>query len=54
MNFGVPAVKAKNVITLEVDGIEGDPGIGEPGISITNTNDPIYIGGAPGKWGAID
>jgi len=50
----VSAVKAKNVVTLAVDGVGTYPGIGEAGISNTDTKDPLYVGGIPdeGKsWG---
>ena len=43
----VPAVKAKNVVTLSVDGVGTYPGIGEAGVSNTDTNDPLYVGGVP-------
>jgi laminin alpha 3/5 len=39
--------KAKNVITLEVDGVLTKPGVGEAGLSKTDTNDPLYVGGVP-------
>jgi hypothetical protein len=41
--------KAKNVVTIEVDGVFGSPGAGEAGVSRTDTNDPFYMGGVPGK-----
>ena len=43
------AVKAKNVVTLEVDGVVAEPGFGTEGVSHTNTADPLYIGGLPGN-----
>ena len=42
------AVKAKNVVTLYVDEVFTYPGIGEAGVSSTDTNDPLHIGGVPG------
>lgn len=45
----VAVVKAKNVVTLIVDGVTTEPGIGTAGVSATDTNDPLYIGGRPGK-----
>ena len=41
--------KAKNVVTIEVDGVFGSPGAGEAGVSRTDTNDPFYVGGVPGE-----
>ena len=49
MLFLFPAKKNKNVLTLVVDGSFTRPGIGEGGISSTDTTDPLYIGGVPGK-----
>ncbi|XP_014673416.1 PREDICTED: laminin subunit alpha-4-like, partial [Priapulus caudatus] len=43
----VQAVKAKNLVTLSVDGVFVKPGIGQIGISSADTNDPLYIGGIP-------
>jgi len=43
------AVKAKNVVTIEVDGVMAAPGFGVEGVSHTNTQDPLYIGGVPGN-----
>jgi laminin alpha 3/5 len=43
----IKAVKAKNIVTLEVDGIITSPGLGQEGISHTNTADELYIGGVP-------
>ena len=42
--------KAKNVVTIEVDGVYGSPGTGEAGVSRTDTNDPFYVGGVPGMY----
>jgi len=42
------AVKAKNVVTLEVNGVMATPGFGTEGVSHTNTQDPLYVGGVPG------
>ena len=38
------AVKAKNVVTLSVDKISVEPGIGIPGSSSTDTRDSLIIG----------
>jgi len=38
-------VKAKNVVTLSVDGTFARPGIGGPGVSSTATNHGLFIGG---------
>ena len=43
----VHAVKAKNVVTLSVDNIFAQPGIGVPGVSSTDTNHGLFIGGHP-------
>lgn len=43
----ISVVKAKNLITLSVDEMLSDPGIGVPGVSSTDTADPLYIGGMP-------
>jgi laminin alpha 3/5 len=43
----IRAVKAKNIVTLEVDGVLTSPGLGQEGISHTNTLDPLYLGGVP-------
>ena len=45
----IKATKAKNVVTLYVDEVYTYPGIGEAGVSSTDTEDPLYIGGVPGK-----
>lgn len=34
---------------LEVDGVTAPIGQGKPGVSAADTNDPLFIGGAPGK-----
>ena len=47
--FVISAVKAKNVLTLNVDGVFSYPGVGEAGVSSTDTNDELYIGGVPGE-----
>ena len=46
-NFFFSAVKAKNVVTLSVDDIFAQPGIGVPGVSSTDTNHGLFIGGHP-------
>ncbi len=38
-------MKAKNVVTLAVDGTFASPGIGIPGVSSTDTNNRLFIGG---------
>ena len=43
------AVKAKNVLSMKVDGVSAYAGIGGDGNSSTDTNDPLYVGGVPGK-----
>ncbi|XP_015919728.2 laminin subunit alpha isoform X1 [Parasteatoda tepidariorum] len=43
----VQVVKSNNFVTLSLDGIFSDPGIGVGGVSATDTNDPLYIGGVP-------
>lgn len=45
--------KAKNVITLEVDSVFSKPGVGESGVSKTDTNDPFYLGGVPARHRGI-
>ncbi len=46
----IKATKAKNVVTLLVDEVYTYPGIGEAGVSSTDTEDPLYIGGVPGEY----
>ena len=41
------AIKAKNVVTLSVDNVFVEPGIGVAGVSSTDTNNPLWIGGHP-------
>jgi len=36
------------MVTLEVDGVTTDPGFGIEGVSHTDTQDPLYVGGVPG------
>ncbi len=50
VSFCLLAVKAKNVVTLMVDSVFSVPGFGPEGVSSTDTNDPLYIGGVPGKF----
>jgi len=49
----IHAVKAKNVVTLSVNKIFAQPGIGVPGVSSTDTNNPLFLGGhiRPGRFG---
>jgi len=49
----IQAVKAKNVVTLNVDGVYMTPGIGAAGVSSTDTNDPLHIGGVPDPVNAL-
>lgn len=45
------ANKNKNVVTLLVDGVQApEPGIGSAKVTAADTNDPLYIGGLPGRW----
>ena len=48
----IHAVKAKNVATISVNKIFGQPGIGVSGVSSTDTNNPLFLGGhpRPGKF----
>ena len=43
----VRAMKTKNVVVLFVDDHTSQPGIGIPGVSVTNTNHGLFIGGHP-------
>ena len=43
----IQAIKAKNVVTLSVDNVFLEPGIGVAGVSSTDTNNPLFIGGHP-------
>ena len=46
----ISANKNKNVVTLLVDGVQSPkPGVGSAKVSAADTNDPLYIGGLPGK-----
>ena len=45
----INAVKSKNVVTLLIDDTETVVGMGTPGISSTDTKDPLFIGGLPQK-----
>ena len=49
----IHAVKAKNVVTLSVNKIFAQPGIGVPGVSSTDTNNPLFLGThpRPGRFG---
>ena len=47
--YFLTALKTKNVVTLEVDGVHTSPGIGIEGVAHTNTRDPVYFGGVPGE-----
>merc|ERR1712115_240760 len=52
----IHAVKAKNVVTLSVNDVFAQPGIGVPGVSSTDTNHGLFIGGhpKPGRLEALD
>ncbi len=41
------AIKAKGVVTLSVDNVFVEPGIGADDVSSTDTNNPLFIGGHP-------
>ena len=43
------AKKSKNVVTLKVNTVLTHPGIGDSGVTSADTDDPLYIGGVPGK-----
>ncbi|XP_054719477.1 laminin subunit alpha-like [Uloborus diversus] len=43
----IQVVKSNNVVTVSLDGLFSEPGIGIGGVSSTDTNDPLYIGGLP-------
>ncbi|CAG0878724.1 unnamed protein product [Darwinula stevensoni] len=45
----ISMVKTGNLVTLSVDDVFTNPGIGQPGITVTNTNHPLYVGGHPWK-----
>ena len=51
----IHAVKAKNVVTLSVNKIFAQPGIGVPGVSSTDTNNPLFLGGhvRPGRFRSL-
>ena len=51
----IHAVKAKNVVTLSVNKIFAQPGIGVPGVSSTDTNNPLFLGGhiRPGRFSSL-
>ena len=36
-------------MTLYVDEVFAHPGIGKAGVSSTDTDDPLYVGGIPGR-----
>ena len=45
--FLIFVTQAKNVVTLSVDDIFAQPGIGVPGVSSTDTKHGLFIGGHP-------
>ncbi|KAK2708492.1 hypothetical protein QYM36_014189 [Artemia franciscana] len=47
----IQAIKTRNVVTLSVDNVFVEPGIGAVGVSSTDTNHPLYIGGHPNPIG---
>lgn len=44
------AQKNKNVVRVQVDGVYSKVGVGVEGVSDTDTNDPLYIGGVPSTY----
>ncbi|CAG0924953.1 unnamed protein product, partial [Notodromas monacha] len=44
-------VKILNLATLAIDGVSGQAGVGKPGVFVTNTEDPLYVGGHPNPVG---
>jgi len=49
----IKALKAKNVVTLNIDGSSFSYGTGSPEHRNTDTNDPLYIGGVPRQHAGI-
>ncbi|CAH1775058.1 unnamed protein product, partial [Owenia fusiformis] len=49
MWHSIEVKKAKNLVALSVDGTGATPGIGLTGVSSTDTNDPLYLGGVPAE-----
>lgn len=43
----IQVAKSNNVVTVSLDGIFAEPGIGVGGVSSTDTKDPLYVGGLP-------
>ncbi len=44
-------MKILNLATLAIDGISGQAGVGKHGVFVTNTEDPLYVGGHPSPLG---
>jgi len=49
----IQATKAKNVVRLQFNGVYTVPGIGQAGVSSTDTSDPLYIGGVPAHHAGV-
>lgn len=49
----IRAEKNKNVVRVRVDGVYSKVGVGVEGVSETNTNDPLYIGGVPVRHSGV-
>ena len=45
--LSIPAVKARNVVTLTVDGMFVNPESAVSRVSAADTNQPLFIGGHP-------
>jgi len=45
----IRVVKVQNVATMTVDGVTMQPVFGVAGVSSTDTNSPLYVGGVPNK-----
>lgn len=43
----INVVKTANVAILTVDGVNSEPQFGPGGVTATDTNDPLYLGGVP-------
>ncbi|CAG0898967.1 unnamed protein product [Cyprideis torosa] len=47
----IQVVKTQNLVTISIDDVFTNPGIGTPGITNTDTSNPLYIGGHPDPEG---